>query len=76
MSRISTPCVSFCWIDPAHGLCEGCGRTRAEISAWCFITEDERLAIMACLEARLQSLQEARRDGGQIDSLGAEAHEG
>ena len=59
MSRISTPCVSYCWIDPAHGHCEGCGRTRAEIAAWCFIEEDERLAIMAELKARLETLRAA-----------------
>jgi predicted Fe-S protein YdhL (DUF1289 family) len=53
MARISTPCVNFCWSDPGHGLCEGCGRTRAEIANWCFITEDERLEIMSGLKARL-----------------------
>ena len=56
MSRISTPCVSYCWIDPTHGLCEGCGRTRAEISSWCFITEDERLALMPGLKDSLVAL--------------------
>gem|GEM_PF-811831 len=56
MSRISTPCVSYCWIDPVHGLCEGCGRTRAEIASWCFITEDERLALMPGLKDRLVAL--------------------
>ncbi len=55
MARISTPCISFCWTDPDHGLCEGCGRTRDEIGQWCFITEDERLAIMAELRDRLSN---------------------
>ena len=53
MSRISTPCVNFCWSDPDHGLCEGCGRTRDEIARWCFISEDERLKIMSGLQERL-----------------------
>ncbi len=53
MQRISTPCVSFCWIDPDHGLCEGCGRTGDEVANWGFITEDQRLAIMAELKQRL-----------------------
>jgi predicted Fe-S protein YdhL (DUF1289 family) len=56
MSRISTPCVSYCWIDPNHGLCEGCGRTKDEIASWCFITEDERLSLMPGLKARLAAL--------------------
>ncbi len=55
MTRISTPCISYCWTDPDHGLCEGCGRTRDEIGQWCFITEDERLAIMAELRDRLSN---------------------
>ncbi len=55
MTRISTPCISYCWTDPDHGLCEGCGRTRDEIGQWCFITEDERLAIMAELTDRLSN---------------------
>lgn len=57
MSRISTPCVSYCWIDPTHGHCEGCGRTKAEIASWCFIEEEQRLAIMAQLEERMAELE-------------------
>ena len=53
MSRISTPCVSYCWTDPDHGLCEGCGRTRDEIASWCFITEEQRLTLMPQLKERL-----------------------
>ena len=54
MERISTPCVSFCWVDPDHGLCEGCGRTREELGRWTLISEPERRAIMAVLPARLR----------------------
>jgi predicted Fe-S protein YdhL (DUF1289 family) len=61
MSRISTPCVSLCWIDPTHGLCEGCGRTRDEISSWCFITEEERLATMTRLKARLDAVKASQQ---------------
>ncbi len=53
MDRVSTPCVNFCWIEASHGLCEGCGRTRDEISRWYLLSEDERLAIMASLRERL-----------------------
>jgi hypothetical protein len=54
MSRISTPCVGTCWIDPTTGRCDGCRRTRKEIADWCFITEEERLAIMATLQQRVE----------------------
>lgn len=50
---VSTPCVRLCLLDPASGLCRGCGRTRAEIGRWPAMGEDERLALMAALPARL-----------------------
>lgn len=50
---ISTPCIRVCVIDRARGLCEGCGRTLAEIAAWGGMGEAERRAIMAALPQRL-----------------------
>ncbi len=49
----SSPCVRLCVLDPASGLCRGCGRTGAEIAAWAAMGEAERLALMAVLPARL-----------------------
>jgi predicted Fe-S protein YdhL (DUF1289 family) len=63
MARISTPCVNICWTDPDHGLCQGCGRTRDEIASWCFITEEQRLAVMAQLKARLAQTPAAGATG-------------
>lgn len=60
MKRIATPCVSLCWMNPALGLCEGCGRTRDELAQWCFMTEDQRLAIMATLPGRLETVRVQR----------------
>jgi predicted Fe-S protein YdhL (DUF1289 family) len=51
---ISTPCMKVCLIDPETGLCEGCGRTRAEIATWGRFSEEERLAIMSGLEDRMR----------------------
>lgn len=59
MKAPSSPCIKVCVIDPASGLCEGCGRTLQEIAQWPRLGEAERLAIMATLAARLS----ARRDG-------------
>ncbi|TVR09818.1 MAG: DUF1289 domain-containing protein [Salinarimonadaceae bacterium] len=53
--RISTPCLKVCLMDATAGLCEGCGRTRAEIASWGRLSEEERLAIMAGLEARMRA---------------------
>lgn len=49
----SSPCIRLCILDPVTGLCEGCGRTGAEIAAWGALSEAERLRIMATLPTRL-----------------------
>ena len=54
MTGISTPCIKICVIDPVRKLCEGCGRTLAEIAQWGRLTEPERRAIMTELPGRLQ----------------------
>jgi predicted Fe-S protein YdhL (DUF1289 family) len=54
MTTVSTPCIKVCLIDEETGLCEGCGRTRAEIATWGRLSEEERRAIMAGLERRMR----------------------
>ena len=54
MTRVSTPCIRVCTLDSETGLCEGCGRTREEITRWYRITEEERLRIMAELPERMR----------------------
>ena len=41
--------------DAATGLCCGCGRTRDEIAAWGSLSEAQRRAVMAGLEARMRA---------------------
>jgi predicted Fe-S protein YdhL (DUF1289 family) len=53
MSAISSPCIKACLLDPVSKLCEGCGRSVAEIARWGSMGEAERLAIMARLRERL-----------------------
>jgi len=53
MNGASTPCIKVCVIDPVSKLCEGCGRTLAEIAQWGRLGEAERRAIMALLPERL-----------------------
>jgi len=54
MTRVSSPCIRVCLIDPETGLCEGCGRTRDEIASWYRIPEEERRTIMAALPDRMR----------------------
>jgi predicted Fe-S protein YdhL (DUF1289 family) len=53
MTGMSSPCINVCVIDPVSRLCEGCGRTLAEIAQWSQLSETERLAIMARLVGRI-----------------------
>ncbi|WP_457107927.1 DUF1289 domain-containing protein [Methylobacterium sp. P5_C11] len=50
----SSPCTKVCVLDAASGLCCGCGRTRDEIAAWGTLSELQRRAVMAGLEARMR----------------------
>ena len=54
MTRVSTPCIRVCILDPETGLCEGCGRTREEIASWFRFSEEERGRIMAELPERMR----------------------
>ncbi len=52
-SDVSSPCIRLCVLDRTRGICEGCGRTLAEIGGWLGFSEAERHAIMAALPERL-----------------------
>lgn len=60
-ARPSSPCVKICVMDGPSGLCEGCGRTLAEIGQWGRMTETERQAIMKALPGRLDLLQDEQK---------------
>ncbi|HLY04585.1 MAG TPA: DUF1289 domain-containing protein [Rhizomicrobium sp.] len=49
---IVSPCIKVCTMDPATGLCAGCGRTLDEIARWGGMSNAEREAIMRELPAR------------------------
>ena len=55
MASISTPCVQVCMVDGSIGICIGCGRTSAEITAWGRLSEPERQAVMSGLAARMEA---------------------
>jgi uncharacterized protein len=52
---ISSPCIKVCVINPASGICAGCGRTLDEIARWGSMSEARRLDIMRGLPARLEN---------------------
>jgi predicted Fe-S protein YdhL (DUF1289 family) len=60
MSPVLSPCCQICVIDPASGLCEGCGRTLDEIAGWAMMDDAARRRAMAVLPMRMaQAFPEA-----------------
>lgn len=57
-----SPCVRVCAIEPATGLCGGCGRSLEEIARWARMTDEERRRIMNELsDRRSQARRSAER---------------
>lgn len=52
----ASPCTGTCTLDPLTRLCRGCARTIEEIMAWPTATAAEKLAILAGLAERSQSV--------------------
>ena len=50
---VASPCMAICRMDPQSGLCIGCARTIQEIAGWSYLTDAQKQAVLARLEARL-----------------------
>ena len=51
-TKLPSPCVSICQMDPQDGVCLGCYRTRAEIAAWRSMDQDDQLVLLDILRDR------------------------
>jgi predicted Fe-S protein YdhL (DUF1289 family) len=47
----ASPCIAVCRLDPATGLCVGCGRSIDEIARWPDLDEAERRRVLERLRA-------------------------
>ncbi|MGH8457646.1 MAG: DUF1289 domain-containing protein [Stenotrophobium sp.] len=50
---IASPCIQVCRLDAAQ-VCEGCGRSLAEIAEWPQATDARKLRILEFSQLRLQ----------------------
>ena len=57
MAEMETPCIKICVLDPASGLCSGCGRSLDEIADWGRFSDAERRRIMGELPERMKKLR-------------------
>ena len=51
-SKLVSPCIGICLMDPATRTCRGCLRTIEEIAGWYDASIAEKEAILARLAAR------------------------
>ncbi len=56
---IASPCTRVCTLDPASGLCLGCGRSLAEITRWTQMSDAERDRLVVELRKRLRARRPA-----------------
>ena len=54
---VTSPCVGVCVMSDGHELCEGCGRTLAEIAGWLAMPPARRDEVMAELPVRLRAMR-------------------
>jgi predicted Fe-S protein YdhL (DUF1289 family) len=64
LPSMDTPCTKICTLDPAAGLCIGCGRTLDEIARWTTMSDAERRRVIAELAERLAARLPGRRACG------------
>jgi uncharacterized protein len=54
--NVPSPCINLCRMDAAHGLCEGCQRTLAEIATWASMSEAGKREVWRQLAQRRAAL--------------------
>jgi hypothetical protein len=52
MEKLLSPCISVCYISNTTGFCEGCFRTREEISRWRYMSFEEQKGVIKKLHER------------------------
>jgi predicted Fe-S protein YdhL (DUF1289 family) len=55
---IGSPCTGVCKLDPAHGLCAGCFRSREEIKTFRSMDDHAKLVLLGQLLGRQASLSQ------------------
>lgn len=48
--KIESPCIQVCRMDLDTLICQGCGRSKDQITNWILYTDEQRATIMSQLE--------------------------
>ncbi len=59
-TRVPTPCIRVCVLDPKTDLCRGCFRSKLEIAGWLTMSQAQRAAVNELAEER-KAEAEAKR---------------
>ena len=51
-SKVVSPCVSICELDPNDGICRGCFRSSSEIAAWQSMSQEAQILLLETLHDR------------------------
>ncbi|MEC8109517.1 MAG: DUF1289 domain-containing protein [Pseudomonadota bacterium] len=70
-TKLPSPCISVCQIDPSEGVCIGCYRTRSEIASWRDMDEAHQLKVLDILTERRAAATgvDRRRPRKQVQRL-------
>jgi len=60
--EIKSPCIRICKMDNSTGLCTGCYRTIDEIADWVFLSDEEKLKLLAEIEKRKEKMNRNKHD--------------
>ncbi len=52
MENLLSPCIGVCYISNTTSFCEGCFRTREEISRWRYMSFEEQKRVIKKLHER------------------------
>ena len=53
-----SPCIGVCMMDPQTDLCDGCYRTMDEIAEWWDLSSEEKKAVHAAIDKRVDMIME------------------
>ena len=70
-TKLLSPCISVCQMDPSDGVCIGCYRTRSEIVSWRDMDEAHQLKLLDILIERRAAATgvDRRRPRKQVQRL-------
>lgn len=59
-TRVPTPCIRVCVLDPKTDLCRGCFRSKDEIAGWLTMSQAQRAAVNEIAAGRKTEAEKSR----------------